>query len=211
MKVRFFIFEAVALFFLFSTSIKAQVQVPNLRLKTGIFLTSVSAGDAVVSQPLNSSLTFQPTILWDLNSFGSRVGIHYIGDFDSDFGMIPISGLGFSGYFYPYGISSSNLTTDDNITIQKHKTSPYVYGGLTPTNFNLNKTESDDPDNPITFSSLIFEVSLGIGVDYPLRANTLLSVEMDHRFGSADENQGKTGNLRYSATGIMFSFTTSYF
>ena len=174
-------------FVLFSIPLLAGYS-PYLRLKFGHFQTSVSAGNSVTDQNLATMLTLQPTVLWDFNSLSSRIGVHYLGDFNSEYGLIPISGVGMSVYFYPYGISTANEVTDDSVIFQKHKVGPYLFGGITPVNFNFNKTDEQNPQADVSFSAMIIELMLGIGVDYPLRPNSVLSASLNYRFGSASDN-----------------------
>ena len=184
---------------------QAEQKVPMLRMKVGKYFTKLTGGTTVVDQELNSLMTFQPTVLWDLPTFRSRIGYHFTGDFDSTYGLFPLAGVGFSGYFYPFGISSSVTPTIRNIVFQKYKTSPYVYGGLTPSNLSINEASTNT-----NFSAFILEITLGAGVDYPFSSNMLISVDLNYRFGSAPENE-KIGSVDYSGFGIMFSYSTTYF
>ena len=179
---------------------------PVIRLKVGKFVTNVIAGDILDNEPLNSTLTFQPTILWDYSTFRSRIGYHFTGDFSSDYGLFPISGIGFSGYFYPFGISSTIQTTITNVEFQRYKVSPYIFGSITPVNFNLNRTE----DN-IRFSAFLVEINLGAGLDYPFKPNTLVTLDLNYRFAASPTGENSNENLSYSAIGITVGFMTSYY
>jgi len=188
----------------------AEVQTPYIRMKAGYYLTNVSAGNRIQDVGLGAIMTFQPTLLWDFASLSSRIGVHYLGDFGSEYGLIPISGIGLSGYFYPYGITSGSRMTTDNVVVQTYKSGPFIVGGITPVNFNFNQDDEVDPQASISFSALILELLLGVGFDYPLRDNTMVSTSLCFRFGSVAENSSEE-NVDYSGIGLNFSFTTNYF
>lgn len=183
---------------------QAEQKTPMIRVKLGKYFTTLNAGTSVVDEDFESLMTFQPTVLWDLPTFRSRIGYHFSGDFDSTFGLFPLAGIGFSGYFYPFGISSSVTPSITNVVFQKYKTSPYVYGGITPASLNVNKTDGTN------FSAFILEITLGAGVDYPFSSNMLISADLNFRFGSAPE-QEDVGSVDYQGFGIMFSYSTTYF
>lgn len=149
-------------------------------------------------------MSVQPTVLWDFNSLSSRLGIHYLGDLASPFGLVPISGIGLSGYFYPFGITSAIESSDNGTIFKKHKTGPFVMGAFTPVNFNYN--EDDGP----SFSALLYELMLGAGIDYPLRPNSILSLSFNYRFAAVASNNSDE-RVEYSGLGIMLSYTATYF
>ena len=118
--------------------------------------------------------------------------------------------MGLSVYFYPWGITSANELTADQVVVQKHKPGPFLYGGLTPVNFNLNQPDPNNPNNDLSFSALIFELMLGAGFDYPLRPNSILSFSFNYRFGSASDNS-ELGEVSYRGFGLQIGFTANYF
>jgi hypothetical protein len=180
-------------------------------MKFGTYTTVVTAGDLLKESTLGSLVTLQPTFLWDLPTFRSRLGVHFIADLNSAFGLMPISGIGFSGYFYLLGMSTAYEISDDGTLKQTSKPGPYVYGGLTPVNFNINSNDEENPSRSFAFSSLIVETALGVGFDYPLRRNTLITGELAYRFGTAPDPKSDIGDLEYSGIGLNISFSTSYY
>lgn len=186
----------------------AHFDAPVIRAKVGMFSTKVSAGELVSNEDLGSLITIQPSVLWDFPLMRSRLGFHYIGDFGSKFGMTPISGIGLSGYYYITGLSSAHETDSDGALIQKSKPGFFTFGSVTPVNFNLNKKDEPVPNDNFTFSSVILEIMLGVGYEYPIKPNSLFSVELAFRDGNT-----KYGgqDLNYSSLGLFFSFTTSYY
>ncbi|RME18447.1 MAG: hypothetical protein D6797_00410 [Bdellovibrio sp.] len=189
----------------------AKYQVPAIRLKVGKYVTTVQAGNVLTNEELGSLITLQPTVLWALPTFRSRIGLHFTTDMGSSFAFMPIAGLGFSGYFYPFGISSSYEVELNEVVHQKYKFSPYFYGGLTPVNLNLNRTGSSIPGNNFAFSALLVQTTFGLGFDYPFRSNILLSVDINYRFASAPKEEKDFGNIEYQSFGISFSYMTTYF
>lgn len=186
-----------------------EFQAPVIRLKLGMIPTMVSAGELIVGdQPLNSMMTIQPSVLWDFASMNSRLGFHYVLDLNSQFGATPISGIGFSGYYYLTGLSSAYESLPDDTLIQKYRPGFYTFASFTPVNFNLNRIDTANAGNNFSFSAVIFEIMLGMGYEYPLRPNTLLSIELASREGSVAQEER---TVRYSGLGIFFSFTTSYY
>ncbi|XGC81089.1 hypothetical protein ACES2L_01170 [Bdellovibrio bacteriovorus] len=185
----------------------AEFQAPVIRMKLGMFNTMVSAGELVDEEPLAAMMTLQPSVLWDLPSMNSRIGVHYILDVGSPFGMTAISGIGVSGYYYLRGLSSAYESANDTL-VQKSKPGFYTFASLTPVNFNLNKYDPADTNQSFSFSSLVYEFMLGAGFEYPFRPNSLIAFELATREGSS--SQGDTA-LRYSGIGFFVSFTTSYY
>ena len=90
------------------------------------------------------------------------------------------------------------------MVFQKYKTSPYVFGALTPTSLNVATSNGDD------FSAFILDITLGAGVDYPFSSNMLISADLNFRFGSSPETED-VGSVDYKGFGIMFSYSTTYF
>ncbi len=187
------------------------LQPPILRLKLGNYTTQVTAGEIVVEEALGSMVTLQPTVLWDLPSFRARLGVHFLLDFSSEFGMTPISGTGFSGYFYPFGLSSYMELDEDGSLKQISKPGPFVTGSLTPVNFNMNRKSEDSSEQSFAFSAFMMEIMLGAGYDYPIQRNMIISLELAYRSGSAPNASSEIGGVEYSGIGVNFSFMTSYY
>lgn len=189
----------------------ADGQVPVIRLRVGKFLTKVSAGNVVLQEPLDAQFTFMPTMLWDLPTFRSRVGVHFLGDFNSVLGASPITGIGLSGYFYPSGVSSIYEVSPDDVTIMKYRPSFYVFGAVTPVNLNGNKDNATNSSRSISFSSTLVEVMLGCGMDYPFRQNLVGFLDLNYRVANSVENETVGGSVTYSGIGVTLGFSTSYF
>jgi hypothetical protein len=196
---------------LFTLTASAEVDYPILRLKLGKYMLSLDAGESITATDIGALISLQPTILWDLPTFRSRIGLHFTADISSEYAMIPISGMGFSGYFYPLGISSAYQHQEDNVVQFKYKASPYVFGGISPLNLSINKVDETNPGRNISFSALLWEINLGVGLDYPLRSNVLLFGEFTYRFASAPSATNNSEPVSYRGMGFMLGFTTIYF
>lgn len=191
----------------------ASNKVPSLRMKFGHMVTSFSAGDIFIDETLGSLITLQPTVTWSFPNFRARLGVHLTLDILSDFGLTPLSGIGVNGYIYPWGISTSHEKKTDGSIFQKSKSGPFFFTAFTPVNFNINADSSETTSGniPDSFSSVIYDVTLGLGFDYALKRNTVISSEVNYRFGNAaTDSQGLNG-INYSAIGLMFSILTSYY
>lgn len=187
----------------------AEFQAPVIRTKLSMFSTTASAGEQVKDEALGSMLTLQPMVLWNFPSINSRMGIHYVLDFASNYGFTPISGIGLTGYYYLKGLPASYENTPDETLIQKSKPGFFTFASFTPVNFNLNKKESTpNAGDGFSFSALLYELSLGVGYEYPIRPNALIAVELGTRDASSSSGEEK---LSYSGFGIGISFTTSYY
>lgn len=186
------------------------VQLPSFRMKLGISLLKIDAGEVLVAAPLGSLVTIQPSILWDLPSIRMRAGIHYLADVSGNYGLLSLTGIGASAYFYPWGLSSSYEIGLDNVVYQKSRPGPYLYAGITPVNMSISRPTIGN-QAPISFSALIFETMLAAGYDYPLSRNTVLFAEGGYRFGAATSNEQVNGAVRYSGLSIMLGFTIYYF
>ena len=175
-----------------------------------IFNTIVSAGETVKDEPLGSLMTLQPMVLWNFPSINSRIGIHYLLDLASNYGFTPISGIGITGYYYLTGLPAAYETLPDDTLIQKSKHGLFTYASFTPVNFNLNRRDTLDPNSgkSFSFSSMLYDFTIGAGYEYPLRPNSLISVEIAVRDASSG---GQGGKLAYSGYGIGLTFTTSYY
>jgi hypothetical protein len=185
---------------------------PTFRAKLGMSLVDFKLGTQYENEKLNSLMIFQPTVLWDLPSFRSRLGLHFIGEYGGSFGATPISGMGLSGYFYPNGISSVYEFTPDGTLLQKTLSGPFVYATFTPVNFNLNKQRlgsgSGQPD--LSVFSVMHEVGVGTGYDYAFKANTILAFELGYRYASAQESTAE-GSIFYKGFCFFLVFSTSYY
>lgn len=190
----------------------ASVQVPLFRLKAGYYPLKFSAGSRYTNENLGNSITIQPTLLWDLPTFRSRVGLHFISDFQSPFGLMPISGIGISGYFYILGISSAYEQDPGGTLFQKSRPGPFVFGAITPANFNLNRSARETPDGAdLSFAAFVMELNAGVGYDYPINNNVIFSGEVGFRSGANQSSSTTTGNVSYSGMGIMLSLSATYY
>lgn len=202
----------ILLAFVLAEKSLAAVQVPLFRLKAGYYPLNFSAGTRYSNEPLNNAITIQPTLLWDLPTFRSRVGLHFISDFQSPFGLMPISGIGISGYFYILGISSAYEMDPGGTLFQKSRPGPFVYGALTPANFNLNRSASETPDGAeLSFAAFVMEFNAGLGYDYPINNNVIFSGEVGFRSGANQSSSSTAGNVSYNGMGIMLSLSATYY
>lgn len=181
----------------------AHADAPMIRFKAGTSSIAVNGGPTVINASLGSMVTLQPSILWAVPSFSSRLGVHYLQEIGGSFGMTPITGIGISGYFYMSGISTSYSMSEDGIVVTKSIPGIFLYAGITPVNFNLNRA-----DPQLRFSALVYEVAAGLGYDYPLTQNLVISAEYLVRNGVSS---GADGNLNYKGSTIFISFGTTYF
>jgi len=198
----------VLLLVLFSNQSLAINKTPDIRLKTGYIETIFSSGDSYTDVSLGTLIALQPSVMWSLPNFRSRLGIHMHFEFASELGLTPVSGIGVSAYIYPFGISSSHQKFESDTVIQKSKSGPFIMAAFTPINFNINDPEGD---NERTFSAFIYDTMLGAGYDYAFRQNMILSGEAVYRFGSAVNNDQGQGGVNYSGFGLMLSVLTSYY
>ncbi|MBL7543681.1 MAG: hypothetical protein JNL11_07680 [Bdellovibrionaceae bacterium] len=183
--------------------------IPYLHFKTGISSINVTAGDRLVNVPLKPAITLKPTVLWDLPSFSSRMGVHFLQELKSMYGFTPLSGIGVTGYYYFYGITTNHLFTDDDILHQKSRPGPYMSGSFTPANLNINKFDESTPLTNFYFSSQVNEVALGLGYDYPYKQNMIFSGEFTYRSGT-NANTSKE-QVNYSGFTLFLGFGTSYY
>lgn len=189
----------------------ASTQVPAFRIKVGASSLNVKAGDRVVNEPLNSVLTLQPSLMWDLPTFRSRLGVHFLADFQSDFGQMPISGMGLSGCFYIQQISSAYEYAQDGVLHQRSRPGFYVSGSITPVNMNLNREAAKNKDNlDLAFATLVIDLSGGLGFDYPVGTNFIFSSELLYRVGANRSSSSSNQNVSYSGAVLFLSFLTSY-
>jgi hypothetical protein len=185
---------------------------PTFRGKLGISLGHFKLGTQYENEALSSLVTIQPTILWDLPLFRARFGIHDLGEYGSNYGLAPISGIGITSYFYPFGISSIYEFAPNGVLYQKTIPGPFVVTTLTPINFNLNKSRSGDGSGRPDLSTfvLMYEFGIGLGYDYPIRSNMILALEAIYRYASAqDKNTSESVTL--TTPTFFFVFSTSYY
>lgn len=198
--------------FLFGLSAWADYQTPSFKMKAGYSNLILQAGDRVTAESLGSVLTLQPTIMWDLTTFRSRVGVHFLTDVISKFGQMPISGIGISGAFYITKISSAYEYSQDGVLQQRTKAGFYINGSLTPVNANLNRSADLNPDrNDLSVAAMVIDFMGGAGFDYPLGSNFILSGELNLRVGSNQSSGAQTKNLSYSGMAFFISFLTTYY
>lgn len=177
-------------------------------------MLNFNVGNILESKPLQSLVTVNPQVLWNLPSFRARMGFHYIGDFGSPYGMIPISGIGVSAYFYPFGLSTAYEIDADTTLFQKSKPGPYAFIMVTPANFNLNVSREQSSSlgssgSEITFSAFMIETCIGAGYDYPLGTNSVVALDAQLRTASASQANNNQA-VSYSGIGVMVVFSTSY-
>lgn len=203
-------------FLVLALSQKGQGQVysraPSLRGKLGFSMLDFKLGTQFNNEPLQSVLLFQPTILWDMPTFRARLGVHFIGEYGGPYGAIPISGMGVSGYFYPFGISSAYEFAPDGTLFQKNRSGLFTFASFTPTNFNVNKKRIDDGSgqpNLSVFSSM-YEFMAGAGFDYVFRANMILAVEAGYRYAAVQQST-IAGSVFYQGPCIFLVFNTAYY
>ncbi len=181
----------------------AWADAPMIRFKVGTSSLAVNGGPTVVNASLAPMVTLQPSVLWAVPTFSSRLGVHYLQELGGSFGLTPITGIGLSGYYYMSGISTSYSMSEDGLVITKSVPGVFLYAGLTPVNFNLNRSEPK-----LRFSALVYEVAAGIGYDYPLTQNLVISAEYVVRNGVSS---GAEDNVSYKGSTIYISFGTTYF
>lgn len=174
--------------------------------------THFKLGTQYSNQDLHSMILLQPTLLWSLPTFRTRIGVHFLGEYGGPFGAVPISGIGMSGYFYPMGISTAYEFTGDGVLLQKSITGPFVFAGLTPVNFNVNKSRLGDGSGQSDLSvfSLMYEFAIGVGVDYSFHSNMVLFGELGYRQATAQENTAK-GSVSYQSPIFILGFSTAYY
>jgi len=208
----FFLLINTVLMFLSSAQAQDYSRAPTLRSRLGVSFTNFKLGTQYQDEKLNSLILFQPTVLWDLPAFRSRLGVHFLGEYGGSFGAVPISGMGLTGYFYPFGISSVYEFTQDGTLLQKTLPGPFVYVTLTPTNFNLNKQRLGDgtgqPD--LSVFSVMYEFGAGAGYDYAFQANMILALEVGYRYAAAQQSTSEE-SVFYKGLCVFLVFSTSYY
>lgn len=182
---------------------------PQLRLKTGFSSTEVTAGDLIKNQKLQSMITFQPTVAWDLPTFSSRIGIHYLQELASPYGLTPISGIGISSYFYLYGLSTGYEFTLDDVVFQKSKPSAYLFASITPVNLNMNYFDTSSTIKNFYFNATMTDIGFGFGYDYPIFDNIILGAEFIFRNGIVYKST--TQGISYNGSTFFITLATAYY
>jgi hypothetical protein len=184
---------------------------PVFRMKLGYSFTTLTAGDQITGQSIGSLLTLMPSILWDVPTLNTRFGVHYLAEVASNFGTLPITGIGGGGEFYPLGISATHEVKPEDVVFQKSRTGPFLYVGVTPVNLSINQTNTVNSAKSIAFSAFMIEEMFAIGVDYPLRQSMILHLEGNFRFGSSAGDEITGTAIKYMSYGVMIGFLTSYY
>lgn len=169
---------------------------------------AVSAGELLENEKLGAILTFQPGVFWNYPSISSRIGVHFLLDLKSKYGLTPASGIGISGYYYFSGVPSSYEILPEEVLVEKTKPSIYTFASLTPVNFNLNQIDRFDISNNISLSAVLVDLIIGGGYEYPLKPNSIISVDLSLREASSSFG-GQTTS--YRGFGLMFTYTASYY
>lgn len=161
---------------------------------------------------MGSALTLQPSLLWEVPEFSARLGVSYLMELGGPFGMTTMTGIGFTGYYHLMGISTTYRMEEDGSLIQKSKPGLFLAGSLTPANFNLNRFNEGEPSGEnFFFSRLVYDLSTGIGYDYPLTSNMILSGEFLLRTGAGADSADPTQSVNYSGYTLFLSFATTYY
>lgn len=202
------IFYIITLVLLFLMPPIVSAEAPVFRAKFGMYDLSVDAGELLQGTKLGSLITLQPGIYWNFPSMSSRVGTHFLLDLKSKYGLTPISGIGLSGYYYFSGLPSSYEYQPDEVLVEKTKPSFYTFASITPVNFNLNQLDQVDISNNISFSAVLLDLMIGAGFEYPLQANSIISVDFSARDASSKLSEQ---NSSYRGFGLNITYTTSYY
>lgn len=200
-----FIFTLVLVFSSISVCF---AEAPVFRARLGMYDLSVNAGELLQNEKFGAILTFQPGIFWNYPTMSSRIGVHFLADLKSNYGLMPVSGIGFSGFYYLSGVPSSYEMQPDQVLVEKTKPSIYTFASLTPINFNLNQIDRVDISRNISFSALLLDLAIGAGYEYPLKPNSILSADLSIREASGTFGTQTTG---YRGFGFSITYTTSYY
>lgn len=184
---------------------------PLLRMKTGFSSLTVNAGERVKSTPLGSALTLQPSVLWEVPEFSARMGVSFLMEMGSAYGMTPLTGIGFTGYYYVSGISTSYRIDEDGTLMQRSRPGIFLAGSLTPANFNMNRFVEGDAAGNFYFSRQVIDLSTGVGYDYPLSSNMLVAAEFMLRTGAGADSRDPNTSVNYGGYSFFLSFATSYY
>ena len=211
---------AVAIFLtvLAAPSAKALIDVPTLRLGLGPSPIKFTAGSEFPTpEALGSIVMLNPMFLWDMPSLRMRLGVHFLTDIGSKFGFVSTAGVGFTGIFYPLGLSSSREVNDDFSEVIKTRVSPYFQFSVTPMKFSVTKplpptdprynTPSDYP----YFSSRVLEYSVGIGVDYPVSRDLVAFGGLHYRSAAFKSDESGKGAISYSGIALLIGVMTNFY
>lgn len=187
----------------------SRAEAPLVRIKSGVTNLTVNAEPKVKGESLKPMVTFQPSILWEVPEFSSRLGIHYLQELGGPYGLTPVSGIGISGYYFISGLSTSYSVGEDGTIVQKSKPGFYMVASLTPINFNLNRFDESNTSDNLSPSFLLYDLSAGVGYDYPISQNMVIALEIVLRNGSGTDSKAQTAS--YSGTTIYLSFATCYY
>jgi hypothetical protein len=198
----------------------ALIDVPTFRMGIGLSPLTFQAGTAFKSASLGETALINPMFLWDVPNLRARVGIQFLADVGTKYGAIATAGVGLTAMFYPLGLSSSREVRDDFSEVTKTKVSPYLQFAITPTKFSA--TQQFHPGDPLYntpdqwpyFSSTLIEISVGIGVDYPLSRDFILFGGLHYRTASAQSAEsGNIGNgqISYSGVALLIGFMTNFY
>lgn len=211
MKVFNFILTVISLTVFICPPSKADA--PSLRIGIGYSPLKIDAGEIYNNTPLESYLTLNPMFLWESPSFKSRVGLHFLLDTLSPYGLMVTSGIGVTWIFYPRGLSASHETSLDNIDVRKTRVSPYITAQVTPTRMTLAQPLStvQRGETPKYFSAFILETSLGAGVDYPMSENYVVFGGINYRFAAITKGELHSAAIHYSGLMIQFGILSNFY
>jgi len=184
---------------------------PLIRMKTGFSSLKVNAGALLKNASLSSAITLQPSILWEVPQFSARLGVNFLMELQSAYGMTPLSGIGFTGYYHLSGVSTTYRQDEDGTLIQKSKPGLFLAGSLTPANMNINILSETGTVPNRFFSRAVFDLSTGVGYDYPIASNMILSGELMLRTGAGADTADPDKSINYSGFTFFLSFATSYY
>lgn len=187
------------------------LEAPLIRMKTGFSSLTVNAGTKPGRVSLGSAVTLQPSILWEVPEFSARMGVNFLMELGGPFGMTTLTGIGFTGYYHVSGVSTTFREDEDGTLIQKSKPGFFLAGSLTPANMNMNRFSETDVGPNVYFSRAVFDLSTGIGYDYPITSNIILSGELMLRTGAGADTANPDESINYSGYTFFLSFATSYY
>ena len=191
---------------------------PTLRLGIGYAPLKFTGGSEYPKPiPLASLVMLNPMFLWDVPSVRMRLGVHFLADLGSKYGFVATSGVGFTGIFYPLGLSSSREVNDNFSEIVKTRISPYFQISLTPLKFSITKPlDASDPrfNTPSSypyFNSRVFEIAMGIGLDYPVADDIVAFGGLHYRSAAFTEDESKFGSITYSGVALLLGVMTNFY
>ncbi len=203
--------------FLFGATAHALIDPPTLRFSIGhsaIKFTAIDKNEEPQlgpDQALGSLMTVNPAFLWDVPTARTRLGIHFMGDFFSQFGLISLSGVGANFVFYPLGLSTSREVKNDGDIIHKSRMSPFIDLKVTYMKFAVRDPSEPDPAFQTYFNIALMDISGGVGVDYPINDNLTCFGGVHYRFGSFTGSEAKIGRLEYGGMAFMLGLMTNFY